>query len=106
MKQTINLSQFRDEFKAIRPDNFSYEGLNELFEYLEECEACDASEMELDVIAICCDFSQCSLREFCDAYGIACEDNDLINAVTEYMENKAFWFAFVEDGKEVVFHNI
>ena len=42
---------------------------------------------------------------FCDAYGIACEDNDLINAVTEYMENKV-WFSLVEDDKEVVFQNI
>ena len=111
MKQTINLSQFRDEFKAIRPDNFSYEGLNELFEYLEECEACDASEMELDVIAICCDFSQCSLKEFKDAFtdvAITSEmtDEEKRQTISEFIGMYGFWHAFVEDGKEVVFHNI
>ena len=64
MKQTINLSQFRDEFNAIRPNNFSYEGLERLYEYFEEFDP----NMELDVIAICCDFCEMTMDEIFDAY--------------------------------------
>jgi hypothetical protein len=47
-----------------RKENFSREGLSALFEYLESAE-CEGSEMELDVIAICCDFSEYkNLAEF------------------------------------------
>jgi hypothetical protein len=64
MKQTINLSQFRDEFQAIRPNNFSYEGLESLYEYFEEFDP----DMELDVIAICCDFCEMTMDEIFEAY--------------------------------------
>ncbi len=65
MKQTITKSQFHDAFEAIRPDNFSYNGLDALFEYLEAYEEGTGEEMELDVIAICCDFTEYgSLKEF------------------------------------------
>ena len=64
MKQTINLSQFRDEFNSIRPNNFSYEGLEILFDYLEEMEP----DLDLDVIALCCDYSEMTLEEIYDAY--------------------------------------
>lgn len=57
MKQTINQYQFADAFRSIRPDNFTYAGLNALFDYLEDCEA-QCGEIELDVIALCCDYSE------------------------------------------------
>jgi hypothetical protein len=101
MKQTIHFSDFADAFKDLRPSNFSNEGLEVLFNYLEEID----KDMELDVIAICCDFSQCSLREFTDAFGIACEDNDLIDAVQEHIDQKGFWYALIHDDKEVIFQN-
>ena len=58
MKRTIDLYQFRDAFQALRPDNFTYEGLAALFDYLEELEEDTGMETELDVIAICCDFAE------------------------------------------------
>ena len=110
MKQTLNIYQFRDQMRAIRPDNFSYEGLGELFDHLEECEACDACEMEFDPIAICCDFSQCSLEEFEQAYpaieGIQLDEGlTLKDAIGYYIGKNGFWYAFVEDGKEIIFEN-
>ena len=65
MKQTVNVYSFRDAFHRMdRGNQFSYEALGEIFEYLEEANP----DMELDVIAICCDFTQCSLKEFKDSY--------------------------------------
>ncbi len=58
MKITINESEFCHEFKKIRPDNFSYEGLQALFEYLEQYEEDIGEELEFDPIAICCDFTE------------------------------------------------
>lgn len=107
MKQTLNLSQFRDQMNAIRPDNFSYEGLGVLFEYLDEMD----SELEFDPIAICCDFSQCSLEEFEQAYSQSIEiyhdtsQEDKKQIIQDYIEVNGFWFAFVEDGKEIIFEN-
>ena len=55
MKQTINLSKFRSAFHDMgRSEHFSYEGLEILFDYLNECD----EDMELDVIDICCEFEE------------------------------------------------
>jgi hypothetical protein len=70
MKQTITKSDFRDAFKKMgRDSNFSYDGLGALFDYLELLETETREELELDVIAICCDFSEYeNLAEFQNDY--------------------------------------
>jgi hypothetical protein len=70
MKTTVSLYDFRREFEQCRPDNFSYQGLGILFEYFEEYENDTGEEMECDVIAICCDFSEDSFENIADQYGI------------------------------------
>jgi hypothetical protein len=70
MKTTVNFSEFRDIFQQIRPDNFSYQGQKILFYYFEEYEESTGEEIELDVIAICCDFSEDSFENIADQYGI------------------------------------
>ena len=97
---------FIDDMRAIRPDNFSYEGLQELFSYLDEMD----SELEFDPIAICCDFSQCSLDEFKDSFpaieGIMIDEGlTLEDSIQYYIEQNGFFFAFVEGGQEIVFEN-
>jgi len=62
MKETVTLSTFRDAFRAIRPDNFSYEGLAVLFEDLTQDEE-HCGELELDVIAFCCEYTEQTLEE-------------------------------------------
>ena len=66
MKQDVNKSQFADAFKSAgRQDQFSYHGLNALFDHLEEYEdGCD-EEVTLDVIALCCDFSEYATATEC-----------------------------------------
>ena len=53
---------------AIRPDNFSYAGLKALFEHLESYEDDTGEEIELDVIALCCDYSEMTLEEIINDY--------------------------------------
>lgn len=70
MKQTINASQFSDAFlRADHKENFSYAGLDSLFGYLESMEEDTGEEMELDIIALCCEFAEySSMKEVREAY--------------------------------------
>ena len=74
MKQTINVYQFRDAFKSIRPDNFSDSGLSALFDYLEAYEDDTGEDLELDVIGLCCDFSEDWADNIAADYNIDIED--------------------------------
>jgi hypothetical protein len=108
MKQTINRTQFIEQMQSILPDNFSREALGEMFFYFDEMG--EENEMEFDPIAICCDFSQCSLDEFKDSFpaieGIMIDEGlTLEDSIKDYIENNGFWFAFVEGGQEIVFEN-
>jgi len=59
MKQTLNAYDFERAFvTAGRKDQFSYDGLKALFEYLEDFEEDFGEEIELDVIALCCEYSE------------------------------------------------
>jgi hypothetical protein len=86
MKQTIGLSQFTDAFMSIRPNNFSYEGLQQLFDYFESYEEDNGEQIELDVIAICCEYSENTPKEIATYYNIDIEDdgNELLN-VMDYL---------------------
>ena len=69
MKQTVHLEDFRKSFKDIRPNNFSHEGLNALYENLIQYEDDTGEELNLDIISICCDYSEFkSLKDFQDNY--------------------------------------
>lgn len=70
MKTTVNVFDFIDAFKQIRPDNFSHAALVMLFDYFDEYEQSTGSELELDVIGICCDFSESDAYELIESYSI------------------------------------
>jgi len=83
MKQTINFSDFYDAFQAIRPDNFSYDGLRALYNWLEDYADDTGEDYELDVIALCCDF---------------CEYSCPIEAASEYFDFEGM--TYNDDGSE------
>lgn len=57
--QTVNLHQFRQAFVDMgRKDQFSYTGLELLFDYLENLSDDIGETIELDVIGLCCDYSE------------------------------------------------
>lgn len=70
MKTTVTRHDFHDAFRRMnRQDEFSYAGLNALFEYLEEYEESTGEELELDVLALCCDYTEYrSLEEVSEHY--------------------------------------
>ena len=71
MINTINKYEFRDAFhKMGRGEQFSYEGLIALFDYLEMLEDDIGEPIELDVISLCCEYSEYeNLKEFQNDYG-------------------------------------
>lgn len=59
--KTIDLYDFRRAFADYdRADQFSYEGLEALFDWLEELSVETGEPYELDVIALCCEFTEYS----------------------------------------------
>jgi len=77
MKTTVSNSDFHDAFRSYdRMENFSYEGRNLLFDFLEEMESDTGEEMELDVIAICCDFNEDTVEGIASNYSIDLSDFD------------------------------
>ena len=59
MKQTVNEWDFIEAFRqAGRKENFTTEGLSALFKEFEDYEDSTGEEIELDVIAICCDYTE------------------------------------------------
>ena len=76
--------QFERAFKNMdRGDQFSYDGLKALYEYLEEYEESTGENIDLDVIALCCDYTEYdSLKEFQADYGEEYSSLDAIRDTT------------------------
>lgn len=95
MIKTINKTDFIDAFKKMdRAVRFSYNGLIELFDYLESAET-EEEPLELDVIAICCDFCEYdNVKEYNKYNGTEYKDIYDINDVvcSGYDEDKFIVF--------------
>jgi len=73
--QITHVSQFRDEFhNAGRRNQFSYDGLAILFDWLEE----NYPDYDLDVVQLCCDYAEATPDQLVEAYSI---DSDVIEYV-------------------------
>ena len=65
--KSIDIYDFRRAFTDYdRNDQFSYEGLGALFEWLDELSADTDTPYELDVIGLCCEFTEYS--DFSEIY--------------------------------------
>ena len=92
MKQTITLEMFKEEFKAIRPNQFSSEALELIYDFFEEVDP----DFELDVIAICCDFTE---EPACDIEG----DFGSVQDVVDHLNDLTM--AWCVDGFNVLYVN-
>lgn len=69
MKKTVNFYDFQHEFyRCGRGEQFSYQGLHTLYDYLIQYEDDTGEELELDVIALCCEYAEMTMQEIFDAY--------------------------------------
>lgn len=69
MKKTISAADFVRAFADYgRAENFSREALEALFEYFESYEDSTGEQVELDVIAVCVEWSELTLDELKEAY--------------------------------------
>jgi len=101
MIKTIGLYEFRQAFIDYnRQDNFSYGGLGLLFDYFEMVEDVTGDPIELDVIAICCDFSEDGYEEIADYYSIdisGFNEDESRTEVVEYLEENSFVVGVTDD---------
>lgn len=103
MKTTVNVYDFRDAFRKAERKNFSYYGLGILFDYLEEWESSTGEELELDVIALCCDFAEATHTEIAQNYGINLSEHDgdetaEHDAIVQYLENEGCYVGVTDLG--------
>lgn len=106
MKQSVNFSTFQLAFESLRPENFSYEGLTILFDYLEEFENDTGEELELDVIALCCDFAEDTPAEIARAYDYdieGCDDDEALDRVVDALNNEGAYIG--DNGLTIVYRN-
>ena len=106
MKQTINFYDFERAFKAIRPDNFSYEGLRVLFDWFEQMDDDCGTETELDVIAICCEFSEDHIDDVTANYEIDQDPDrhdDRLTEVEEYLQEHTLFVGSLPEQQTVIY---
>jgi hypothetical protein len=107
MKQTVYLNDFRDAFQKMRPNNFSYEGLEILYDYLEEFYSDASTELELDVIALCCEYSESTYEEIAKDYNIGKDEDlnpeDIPQAVIDYLNDNTTILGELKDGQTLIY---
>jgi hypothetical protein len=75
--QTVNFSMFCDMFTRMgRQDQFSYEAKQALFDYLESYSDDRGESVDLDIIAICCDYTESTAEEMNEDYSLLIEKEE------------------------------
>jgi hypothetical protein len=90
MKTTISEHDFVKAFDDFnRSENFSREGRRALYNYLIEMEEDCETELELDVIGICCDFTESSVTEALDNYSLESLDELKENTIVIEIDDES-----------------
>jgi hypothetical protein len=102
MKTTVNLFDFQRAFEELRPDNFTNEALEVLFDYFEEIEESTGEELEFDVIGICCEFSEDTIENLIAAYSIDVDqtqsEGEIKSQVLDYLADNGVLIAETSHG--------
>jgi hypothetical protein len=105
MKTTVTESAIHEAFRDYdRHDQFGHEALGMLFDYFEELEADTGEELELDVIAICCDYSVDTVADIANSYDVDIADMDedeAQEAVMDYLRDNTSVVGECSDGRIV-----
>ena len=106
--QTLTKSEFIDAFmQSSRKDQFSYDALTAIFEYLEEFSDSTGEPVELDIVGICCEWSEMTWQEIAQYYDVdlsQCTDDDerigevedFLSKNTQYAEASEGTFVFIQ----------
>ena len=101
MKKTISEGEFIDEFRNCNTykESFSIEGLMALYDYLVEYEEGTGDEVELDVVALCCEYN-----EYESANEAAKQYNGAVEASKDFddEDREAAALAWLEDQTTVI----
>ncbi len=112
--ESLFISRFEDYKKVATPENkngnFSYKGLRNLFEYLDETYT-EENPLKLDVISLCCDFSEYkNLDEYLKDYsqeheetefkGEGENEEDFLNRMEGEISDKTILIKFESDLNE------
>jgi len=74
----LTLNDFINAFKQGNRDYYTYEGYIALYEYLDELSEDCGTDIEFDMIALCCEFTQYeSLEELADSYNMSFTEEQL-----------------------------
>ena len=105
--KTFNENDFINEFKAYnRMGNFSIKGLHILFESLEQTAIDCEMNVEMDVIALCCEYNEDSITDIINNYDIdlrECFEEDVNEVVTEYLQDNTSICGQYEDDYGVTY---
>lgn len=103
--QSINsVYQFREAFRlAGRENQFSYGGLEVLFDYLDNLSDDIGEPIELDVIALCCEYYESSIEDIISNYDIDVsaadgDEDEIKSIVEEYLQCNTSVCGEVADG--------
>lgn len=100
--KTFDENDFINEFKTYgRMDNFSIKGLYILFESLEQTAVECGMNIEMDVIALCCEYNEDDMQSIIDNYDIDLTDcisaEDVLETVETYLYDNTFVCGQYED---------
>lgn len=102
MYTRISKYDFMEAFRNMdRYEQFGYDALSALFDYIDYVEKDTGVEIELDVIAICCDYTVSTFKEVRDAYDL---DEDADADVLEYLMDNTIVVKELDDGR-VLYQN-
>jgi hypothetical protein len=69
MTTTVTFQTFCDSFPDSYMSNFTYQGKRALFDYLEQLEEDTGEQIEMDIIALCSEYTEyADLKEVQDNY--------------------------------------
>lgn len=102
MKTNVTFNMFCDAFSESYKSNFSYDGKKALFDYLEEYDEDIGESTELDIIALCCEYTEYSdvsdylsnyntdvgKEDFVEAESLELDEDEYENAIREEIQNK------------------
>lgn len=84
----LSFSDFYDEFQAVRPNNFSYDGLKTLYEYYRLRDV---------ILNICCDWTEYqSDEELMTDYGHLIDGDDIEDLLNE-LDNHTYQITIADE---------